>query len=143
MKAECRVLVVDDYEPFRSFVSSTLRETSTLQIIGEASDGLEAVRKAGELQPDLILLDIALPKLNGIRAAEQMQQTAPHSRILFVSEHSSPELVEGALRVGAVGYLIKSHAASELLPAIKAVLREEQFVSSSVAVVALPTHKGP
>lgn len=85
-----RVLVVDDYEPFRRFVCSTLRKRPELQIIGEASDGLEAVHKAEDMQPDLIVLDIGLPTLDGIEAARRIRKLSPQSKILFVSQESLP-----------------------------------------------------
>ena len=91
------VLVVDDYEPFRKFVCSILQKTDGLRLVGEASDGLEAVRKAEQLQPDLILLDIGLPSLNGIEAARRMREVSAHSKILFCSVESSADVVQEAL----------------------------------------------
>jgi DNA-binding NarL/FixJ family response regulator len=123
-----RVLVVEDFEPFRRFIRTTLRETE-LQIVGEAWDGLEAVKKAEELQPDLILLDIGLPTLNGIEAARQIRKLSPQSKILFVSQESSLDVIEEALSFGAMGYVIKAHAGSELLAAVEAVREGRQFVS--------------
>jgi DNA-binding NarL/FixJ family response regulator len=123
-----RVLVVEDFEPFRRFIHTTLQETE-LQVVGEAWDGLEAVRKAEELQPALTLLDIGLPSLNGIEAARRIRKLAPESKILFLSLESSPDVVEEALSVGAMGYVVKAHAASELLAAVEAVCRGRQFVS--------------
>jgi DNA-binding NarL/FixJ family response regulator len=128
-----RVLVVDDYEPWLRFVRLTLQIHSELHIIGEASDGLEAVQKAEKLQPDLILLDIGLPKLNGIEAVKQIHEYAPRSKILFLSENRAPSIAAAALRTGAVGYVVKSDAANELLPAIEAVLQDRQFVSACLA----------
>ena len=107
--------MVEDYEPFRRFVCSTLERSLDLQIIGEAADGLEAVRKAEELQPDLIVLDIGLPTLNGIEAARVIRRRCPASRILYVSQESSTDVVQEALSVGALGYVIKAHAGSELV----------------------------
>ena len=104
-----------------------------LQVIGEVSDGLEAVQKAEELQPDLILLDIGLPTLNGIEAARQIRKVSPGSKILFVSENRSVDIAEEALSTGAGGYVVKSDAAGELLPAVKAVLEGKRFVSASLA----------
>jgi DNA-binding NarL/FixJ family response regulator len=127
-----RVLVVDDYEPFRRFVCSTLGTRPGLQIVGEASDGLEAVHKAEELRPDLIVLDIGLPSLNGIEAARRIRRLSPESRILFVSENRSAGILEEALRTGAGGYVVKSDAAGELLPAVEAVLGGKRFVSASL-----------
>ena len=123
-----RVLVVDDYEPFRRFVCATLAQNPDLQVIGEASDGLEAVHKAQNLQPALILLDIGLPKLNGIEAARRIRKLSPNSTILFVSQESSADLVREALDAGACGYVVKTDAGRELLTAINVVLRGELFV---------------
>jgi len=128
-----RVLVVDDYEPWRRFERLTFLGREDLQIIGECSDGDEAVQKADELKPDLILLDISLPTLNGIEAARHIRQVSPNSKILFVSENRSPDIAEEALSTGAEGYVVKSDAAGELLPAIKAVLEGKRFISTSLA----------
>jgi DNA-binding NarL/FixJ family response regulator len=128
-----RILVVDDYEPWRHFVWTTLQNQPELRVIGEAWDGLEAVQKAQQLKPDLILLDIGLPALNGIEAAGRIREVSPKSRILFVSENRSWDIVEEALRTGGGGYIVKSEAASDLLPAVRAVLRGKRFVSASLA----------
>jgi CheY-like chemotaxis protein len=102
-------------------------------VIDEVSDGLEAVRKAQELYPDLILLDIGLPGLNGIEAAQRIRRFSPKSKILFVSQESSPDVVQHALSLGACGYVVKMDAGGELLAAVEAVLRDEQFVGSRFA----------
>jgi len=125
-----RVLVVEDYEPFQSFVAEMLEALPELQIICKVSDGLEAVQKAEELQPDLILLDIGLPSLNGIEVARQIRKLSPESKILFVSQESSADVVRGALGTGAQGYVVKSDARRELLEGVNAVLRGERFVSN-------------
>jgi DNA-binding NarL/FixJ family response regulator len=127
-----RVLIVDDFAPFRHFVCSKLEGLPGLQLIGEAEDGLEAVRKAQELRPDLILLDIGLPGLNGIQAARQILKLSPPPRILFVSENRSKDIAQEALRSGAGGYVVKSDAANELLPAVESVLQDMPFVSASL-----------
>lgn len=98
-------------------------------VIEEASDGLEAIQKAEKLRPDLILLDIGLPRLNGIAAARKIRSLAPHSRILFLTAHTSPEIVGQALGTGANGYVVKSDAGKELLGASEAVLHGKQFMS--------------
>jgi DNA-binding NarL/FixJ family response regulator len=126
------VLVVDDHEPFRRFICSTLGKKTGLQLIGEASDGLDAVQKAAELLPDLILLDIGLPSLNGIEAARRIHKLVPQAKILFLSQESSADIVQEALGLGALGYVVKGDAGSELLAAIRAVLEGRQFVSSGV-----------
>jgi DNA-binding NarL/FixJ family response regulator len=125
--------VVEDHERWRHFFSTALQKDPELQVIGEVSDGLEAVQKAQELQPDLILLDIGLPTLNGIEAARRIREVSPMSKILFVSENRSPDIAEEALGTGAGGYVVKSDARSELLPAVKAVLEGKRFISASLA----------
>jgi DNA-binding NarL/FixJ family response regulator len=125
-----RILVVEDFEPFREFIYTTLQESES-QIVGEASDGLEAVRKAEELQPDLILLDIGIPSLNGIEVARQVRRLSAQSKILFVSQESSADVIDEALSLGAMGYVIKAHAGEELLAAVEAVREGRQFVNGS------------
>jgi DNA-binding NarL/FixJ family response regulator len=127
-----RVLVVDDFEPWRHFLSSMLLERPELLVVGEASDGLEAVQKAVELKPDLILMDIGLPALNGIEAAEQILKVAPNSKILFVSAYTSSEIAERALDTGASGYVVKSDAAEELAKAVAAVVQGKRYISNSL-----------
>jgi DNA-binding NarL/FixJ family response regulator len=122
-----RVLVVDDYEPFRRFVCSTLRKRPEWQVVGEVSDGLEAVQKAVDLRPDLILLDIGLPGLNGIEVARRVHKVIPECKVLFLSQESSADVAQEALNSGAKGYVVKAHAARELLLAVDAVLQGEQF----------------
>ena len=128
-----RVLVVDDDEPWRRFVCLTLQVNQQLRVISEAADGPEAVQRARELQPDLVLLDIGLPTLNGIKVARRMRELSPKTLILFLSENRSSDIAEEALRTGASGYVVKSSAASDLLPAVEAVLQGKRFVSPSLA----------
>jgi CheY-like chemotaxis protein len=130
--ADCKILIVDDFEEFRVFLQSALQRRREFRAIWQAADGLEAVQQAQALQPDLILLDIGLPQLNGIEAARQIQKVSPNSKILFVSQEFSEVVVEQALLLGAHGYLWKSDTAGELLPAVDEVLQGRQFVSSSL-----------
>lgn len=122
-----RILVVEDFAPFRLFIAETLATTRDLHIICEVADGLEAVQKAAELRPDLILLDIGLPSLNGIEAARQIRKLVPESKIIFLTQESSADVVREALKLGAWGYVVKANAASDLLPALEAVRSEKQF----------------
>ena len=131
--ASARILVVEDFPPFSQFISSTLRERPEWQIICDVSDGLEAVQKAEALQPDLILLDIGLPKLNGLEAARRIGKLAPQSKILFVSQESSADVVREALCLGGRGYVLKAQAQRDLLAAVEAVLEGKQFVSNGLA----------
>ena len=126
-----RILVVEDFAPFRQFIHSTLGERTDSQVICEAVDGLEAVQKAEELKPDLILLDIGLPTLNGIEAARQIRKLAPESKIIFLTQESSADVIQEAISLGAWGYVVKARAATDLLPAVEAVIREQYFVGSA------------
>jgi DNA-binding NarL/FixJ family response regulator len=125
----CKILVVEDFDRFRQFVFLSLRQRAEFQLIYEASDGLEAVERAEELQPDLILLDIGLPRLNGIEAGRRIRKVSPNSKILFVSQEPSADVVQEALNLGARGYLLKADAESELLPAVYTVLQGRQYLS--------------
>jgi len=127
-----RVLVVDDYEPFRRFVCSTLRKRPALRIVGEASDGVAAIQQAEALNPDLILLDVGLPRLNGLQAAREIRKLFPDSKIIFVTQESSPDVVQEALSLGARGYVAKTRTASDLLAAVDAVLEGRRFVGSGL-----------
>jgi DNA-binding NarL/FixJ family response regulator len=124
-----RVLLVDDHEPFRRFVRTTLNARPGTEVVSEVSDGLEAVHKSQELKPDLIVLDIGLPGLNGLEAARRIRKLSPPSIILFLSQESSPEVIQEALSIGALGFVIKVCAARDLMVAVDAVLRNQQFVS--------------
>jgi DNA-binding NarL/FixJ family response regulator len=131
--ASVRVLLVEDFESFRLVVRSMLGEMPELQVICEVADGLQAVQRAEELQPDLIVLDIGLPTLNGIEAVRRIRKVAPQSKILFLTQESSPAVVHEALSFGAAGYVLKGTAGGELLAAVEAVLHGTQFVSSGLA----------
>ena len=125
-----RILLVEDFEPFRKLIRTLLQGQPGLHVIAEAADGQEAVDKATELNPCLILLDIGLPSLNGLDAARLIRQHSPSSKILFVSQESSPDIIQEALRLGAYGFVTKTRAATDLIPAIQAVLLGGNFVSS-------------
>jgi DNA-binding NarL/FixJ family response regulator len=131
-RSSIRLIVVEDFAPFRQFLCKMLEKWPHLQIICEVADGAEAVRKAAELKPDLILLDLGLPTLDGITAARQIRKLAPESKIIFLSQESSPEVVQEALKSGAQGYVMKTRAASDLLVAVEAVLAGTKFVSSGL-----------
>ena len=116
-----RLLLVDDFEPWRRYLSATL-DTHPWQVLDEAADGLDAVQKARNLEPDLILLDVGLPQISGIDAARRIFDHNPHANILFVSEHRSWEIAEAALATGARGYVLKSDAGRDLPLAMRAVV---------------------
>ena len=124
-----RTLVVDDHEDLRKLLKSMLQAKTECVVIGEASDGLQAIEQTKALKPDLILLDLSLPKLNGMEAGRRIRKLSPNSKIVFLSQDPSPEIVQGALRIGAAGYLLKSDA-TELPLAVEAVLQGNVYVSS-------------
>jgi DNA-binding NarL/FixJ family response regulator len=127
-----RVLLVEDYKPFQNLIFSILRQRPEWQLIGVASDGAEAVRHAGEQRPDVILLDIGLPRMDGIKAAGQIRAVSPESKIVFVSQETSAAVVRETFRLGAWGYLIKTAVRRELIEAIESVLQNVPFVSAGV-----------
>jgi len=137
-----RILVVEDFQPFRRLICTALQRRAEFQTT-EAVDGLEAVQKAEALQPDLILLDINLPKLHGFEVAKQIRSLAPHARLLFMSQESSSDIVRKALSLGADGYVRKLSAWADLLPAIDAVLGGQRFVSSSLAFTERESSQSP
>jgi DNA-binding NarL/FixJ family response regulator len=126
-----RILVVEDFAPFRQFIAEMLATRPALQIIGEVYDGLDAVHKALELRPDLILLDIGLPSLNGIEVAREIRKLVPESKIVFLTQESSAEVMREAHKLGASGYVIKANAASDLLPALESVISGKAFFGSA------------
>lgn len=127
-----RVIVVEDYVPFREFICEELAKWPAVQVICEVSDGLRAVQKTKEFRPDLILLDIGLPNLNGIEAARQILKLVPDSKIIFLTQESSPDVAQEAFNLGARGYVVKANARIDLAVAVRAVLEGRQFVSSGI-----------
>jgi DNA-binding NarL/FixJ family response regulator len=134
----CRVMLVEDFLWFRNFVRSRLEQCPEVGLICEVSDGLKAVEDATSLQPDLIMLDIGLPSLNGIEVARQLRDLAPDSKIIFLSQETSAVLVKEAIALGAWGYVYKSHAEADLLPAIDAALSGRRYVSGDSEPADLP-----
>jgi DNA-binding NarL/FixJ family response regulator len=132
VKCPISVLVVEDFAPFRQFVCATLAKRKNLNIICEVPDGQEAVQKAEELKPDLIILDVGLPTLNGIEAARSIRKLSPQSKIIFLTQESSADVVQAALDLGAKGYVLKTKAGNELLAAVDAVLEGKQYVGSGL-----------
>jgi DNA-binding NarL/FixJ family response regulator len=130
--------VADDFAPWRRFVIAKLRENRNSRIVGVAADGLEAIQKAGELQPDLILLDIRLPKITGIVAARRIRNVAPKSKILFLSYAFDSDVALAALSENGHGYLVKSDARYELAAAVEAVMQGKKFVSCRLSYPRWP-----
>jgi DNA-binding NarL/FixJ family response regulator len=129
-ESSIRVMVVEDFQPFRQFVCSKLEQRPELRLACEVCDGLEAVHKAEEMRPELIVLDIGLPSLNGIEAARRILGITPKSKIIFSSQETSPAIVQEAMKLGAWGYVFKSRAERDLLAAIDAILSGKRFISA-------------
>lgn len=127
-----RLLVVDDFRLWRDCIKEHLEGHADLYVAGFASDGLEALQKVEELQPDLVILDISLPELSGIEAARRIRKSSPNCKILFLTGHAYPEMVRGALEAGGCAYVHKEDALTELLAGLEAVLAGRQYLSSSV-----------
>src|SRR6266576_2611239 len=130
--AEFRILVVEDNKSFLNFVTSTLHRQPNVRSVGEAQNGIDAVERAEALQPDLILLDIGLPGLNGIAVAHRIRRLVPDARILFLTQETDAEIVGEAFDLGAWGYVIKAQAGKELLLAVEAILSGKKFVSDGL-----------
>jgi DNA-binding NarL/FixJ family response regulator len=132
-----RIVVVDDFEPWRRSIVSILKEDPEIEVIYQAIDGLEAVEKCEELQPDLVVLDVGLPKLNGLEAARLIREVSPNSKILFLSTGRSRDVILEAVQIGAAGYLLKENAGLHLLHAVRAAILGEEFLQFTV----LPENK--
>ncbi len=129
-----RVLIAEDFEPFRRHLVTKLADWNWVRVICEVGDGQNAIQKANELKPDLILLDVGLPTLNGIAAAYQIRKLVPDSKIIFVTQESSPEVVQEAMDSGALGYVQKTKAGTDLRVAMESVLEGVQFISRGLLV---------
>jgi two-component system NarL family response regulator len=121
-------VVADDFENWRRAIVSILAEEPDFEVIFQASDGVEAVQKCWELKPDILVMDVGLPKLSGLEAARQIREISPDTKILFLSANTSREVLQEALRLGAAGYILKMNAGCELLQAVRAAVRNEEFL---------------
>ena len=129
-----RILMVDDSEPWRRFVKTILTLTPEWKISGEATNGANALAKAQQIQPDLVLLDMHLSDIDGIEIARRLQLTVPNAKIVFLTAESSPHVVSVALKTGALGYVLKSQVVDELLPALASVFSDKRFISKGLTL---------
>jgi DNA-binding NarL/FixJ family response regulator len=124
-----RILLVDDHPIVRQGLKTLLEGRKGWEVIGEASDGVEAVEKAKDLSPDVMVLDVTMPRMNGLEACRVLRKQAPNLEILFVTQHDSPQMMTEALEAGARGYVVKSNAARDLLEAVEAVSQHKVFTA--------------
>lgn len=130
--ATIEVLVVDDFKDWQHFIQLCLSQRPDMHIAGFVTTAAEAIQKARELQPDLVILDISLPGPDGVEAARQIRRFAPRSKILFLSGISEPEVIRLAFMAGGDGYVLKWDAALELIPGVTAVMSGQRFISSGL-----------
>jgi len=128
-----QVLVVEDYEMMRQLISNILAAEDDIEIAGEATDGLEALELVQQLRPDVVIMDLALPRLGGIQVMQQIRTLVPGVQVLFVSVHDQVDLVQGAVEAGAKGYVQKQTLFKELVPAMRAVSEGRRYFSATVA----------
>lgn len=138
-----RILLVEDFMPCRSSTATLLSKSPNLKIISEADDGLKAIAQAQHLMPDVILMDIGLPKLNGLMATRRILDLVPSAKIVFLTQETDADVVKEALNLGALGYVLKEYAESDLLPAISAVLAGKRFVSRGLSDDGFDLNKTP
>jgi DNA-binding NarL/FixJ family response regulator len=127
-----RILLVDDHPIVRQGLRTLLEGRPGWEVVGEASDGLEALEKVDSLQPDVVVLDVTMPRMNGLEACRMIQQKEKASsslEVLFVTQHDSPQMMREALDAGARGYVVKSNAARDLLEAVEAVSQHRVFTA--------------
>ena len=138
-----RVLVADDHTLVREGLVKLLRETGECEIVAEASDGLEAVEKAIETRPDVAVLDISMPRLNGIEAVRRIHDALPQTRILALTVHDEEEYVIHMIRAGASGYLVKDSAASELMDAVRTLASGQGYFGPQAAQILAEQYRNP
>jgi DNA-binding NarL/FixJ family response regulator len=131
-----RILVVDDHEIVRRGICALLSREPDFAVVCDAADGLQAVREAERLQPNIVVLDITMPRMNGLEAATRIREVAPSAEIVFLSQHDSLEIIKEAFRRGGRGYVVKSAASKELVTAVRSVSKKKRYLNARFAVGA-------
>jgi DNA-binding NarL/FixJ family response regulator len=131
-----RILVVDDHEIVRRSICALLSREPDFEVICDAADGFQAVREAERLQPNVVVLDITIPGMDGLEAATRIQEVAPSAEIVFLSQHDSLEIIKETFRRGGRGYVVKTDAYNELIPAVRAASQKKRHVNARFAVGA-------
>jgi DNA-binding NarL/FixJ family response regulator len=137
-----RILVADDHEVVRQGLRSLIKEHPEWELVGEATDGHEAVAKAHSLNPDLAIVDISMPLLNGLDATKQIRTVNPRTKVLILTMHDSEQAIEHALRAGAQGYVLKDDSGSDMARAVRALLNGQTFFTSKAARIILDGFTG-
>jgi DNA-binding NarL/FixJ family response regulator len=136
-----RILLADDHQVVRQGFKMILGAQPDMEIVGEAGNGREAVDRAGELRPDIVVMDVAMPELNGIEATRRLIEAVPHARVLALSMHKDNVYVREILRAGARGYLLKDSPAGDLVAAVRAVAAGEGYLSPAVSNAVLDDYR--
>jgi DNA-binding NarL/FixJ family response regulator len=137
-----RIIVADDHEVVRTGLR-TLLEKRNWQVVAEAANGREALDLVRQLRPDVVILDISMPELNGLEATRRILQEAPHTEVLILTMHLSDQVVRDVLQAGARGYLLKSDAARDLVAAVEALSRHQPFLTPEVSEIVLEGYRRP
>jgi DNA-binding NarL/FixJ family response regulator len=140
--SKIRVLIADDHALVREGITALLGHYEDVEVVGEASDGKEAIEKAGKLRPDIILMDIAMPGLGGLEATTEIKKKNPEIRILVLSQYDDREYVSRFLKAGVSGYILKRAVGSELITALRAIAKGESYLYSSVAAGVIEAYIG-
>ena len=129
---EIKIILVDDHKLLRDGLRNIIEQRSNMHIIGEASDGREAIKICSKLLPDILVMDIAMPNLNGVEAARQIHKNHPDIKIIGLSMHSSKQFIQGMFKAGAFGYLLKDGDSDELITAIITVIQNKRYLSKDI-----------
>lgn len=137
--SKVRILIADDHELVRRGLRATLEDRPGWEVVGEAGDGEEAIKLSLKLRPDLLVLDVNMPKQNGLEVARALQERAPKIRVLVLTVHDSAQIVREIMQAGAKGYLLKSEAGKDLPTAVETVMQDQPFLTPSVTNIVLDT----
>lgn len=137
-----RIVLVEDHALLREGIRALLAPEPDLEVVGEATDGREAIRAADELKPDLMMLDLSMPRTNGLEALEEIKRLSPGTKVLILTAHKTEDYVFSALQSGANGYVLKESTAAELLMAVRAVLAGERYLGPAIAAQVIAGYLG-